>query len=178
MICQKFPILLALVTGCLSYAVPTRPKRQLFRDEIPHHRPLTGATYHHHAGFPHPSRWHENAGEVVPPNPNAPPTPAPELKPGDIPDPPKPPQDDDNNHLFGPSPLGLSHLSGAPSHFGPPSSAPGHFGPPSGPHGHFGPPSGPHMDLSGFIELGHNELRSPSNVSPGLSYSWITRHRR
>lgn len=44
-----------------------RPKRQLFREDIPHHRPLTGNTYYLHAGFPHPSRWHDGA-QTIPPH--------------------------------------------------------------------------------------------------------------
>lgn len=46
-----------------------RPKRQLYREDIPHHRPLTGNTYYLHAGFPHPSRWHDGE-QVIKPNPN------------------------------------------------------------------------------------------------------------
>ncbi|ODM93106.1 hypothetical protein Ocin01_13571, partial [Orchesella cincta] len=46
-----------------------RLKRQLFREDIPHHRPLSGNTYYLHAGFPHPSRWYDGPQTILP-NPN------------------------------------------------------------------------------------------------------------
>ncbi|CAL8110235.1 unnamed protein product [Orchesella dallaii] len=46
-----------------------RLKRQLFREDIPHHRPLSGNTYYLHAGFPHPSRWHDGP-QTIKGNPN------------------------------------------------------------------------------------------------------------
>ncbi|CAG7684820.1 unnamed protein product [Allacma fusca] len=42
-----------------------REKRQLFRGDIPEHRPLTGNVYALHHGFPHPGRFNENHGNGV-----------------------------------------------------------------------------------------------------------------
>jgi hypothetical protein len=44
-------------------------KRQIFREQIPHHRPLSGNIYAEHHGFPHPGRWHPNPQGILPPNP-------------------------------------------------------------------------------------------------------------
>jgi len=92
----KINLVLAILIG-LGASRVMRTKRQIFRHEIPRHRPLTGATYHHHAGFPHPGRFNENSVQFIPPNPTVRPTPGPELYPGDIPDNPLVPHDD--NHL-------------------------------------------------------------------------------
>ncbi|XP_035710843.1 early nodulin-75 [Folsomia candida] len=50
-----------------------RLKRQLFREDIPHHRPLTGNTYSQIHGFPHPGRWADGTKSKDVPNGNLPP---------------------------------------------------------------------------------------------------------
>jgi hypothetical protein len=49
-----------------------RPKRQLFRDDIPDHRPLSGNHYAHEHGFPHPGRWSDGLRSEHKPNPRPP----------------------------------------------------------------------------------------------------------
>jgi len=52
-----------------------RPKRQLFREDIPETRPLSGNLYAQHHGFPHPGRWadgqrsrHKPSARLPPPH--------------------------------------------------------------------------------------------------------------
>ena len=58
-------------TGKSFKSSAERQKRQLYREAIPHHRPLSGNIYSDHHGFPHPGRWYSNAQQIKPPNMNS-----------------------------------------------------------------------------------------------------------